>query len=289
MSRIAYVNGRYRPSREASVNIEDRGYQFADGVYEVVYLHAGRPVDETLHLDRMDRSLRELQIALPMSRAALRHVMGEMARRNRIADGLLYIQVTRGVARRDHVFPARSVPPAIVVTARRLAPFPAAIESWAAKAITCRDERWARCDIKSVGLLANVLAKQKARERGAIEAILYDAAEFVTEGASTNVWIVDKSSVLRTRALDHHILPGCTRGALITLLQAGGISFAEQGFSLETLRSARELFITSATNFIRPITRLDDEPVGEGTVGPVTRLLFDLLARHVRGGAALAA
>ncbi len=284
MSRIAYVNGRYLPQREASVNIEDRGYQFADGIYEVVHLYDGRLIDEDRHLDRLDRSLRELRLPSPMGRAALRHVLLELARRNRLRDGLLYMQVTRGVARRDHAFPANPPPPSMVATIRRIPPYPTDVSAWTASAITHPDERWARCDIKTVALTPNVLARQAAREKGALEAILVDADGMVTEGAATSFWIVDAAGVLRTRKLDHGILPGCTRDALLALLGQESVVFAEQVFSRDELEAAREAFITSATSFVKPIIRIDTKPVGDGTVGPVTRLLFDLFARHVKGG-----
>ena len=286
MSRIAYVNGRYTPLRDAGVNVEDRGYQFADGVYEVVCVQAGRFIDEDLHLARLERSLGEIRIGKPMARAALRRVLHEVVRRNRVRDGLLYMQVTRGVSRRDHAFPSLGTPPSLVVTVRRSAPYPADADRWAGRAVTHPDERWARCDIKSVSLLPNVLARQAAREGGAIEAVLIDAHGMVTEGAATTVWIVDGQGVLRTRHLDHQVLPGCTRDALTALLDAEGIGFEERGFSVEDLRGARELFLTSATSFVRPVTVLDGAAVGDGTVGPVTRRLFALFARHVQGGPA---
>jgi D-alanine transaminase len=284
MSRIAYVNGRYLPQPEASVNVEDRGYQFADGIYEVVHVYDGRLIDADLHLARLDRSLKEIGLKPPMSRAALLQVMHEVARRNRVREGLLYMQVTRGVARRDHAFPGPGVKQSIVVTVRRLPPFPAAVEGWTGTAITHPDLRWARCDIKSVGLLPNVLARQKAREQGATEAILVAADGTVREGASTTVWIVDAEGRLRTRQLDHAILPGCTRGALIGLLEQEDILFAEGPYDVETLRGAREAFLTSATSFVKPILAIDGKPVGDGQVGPVVRRLFELFSRHVKGG-----
>ncbi len=284
MSRIAYVNGRYLPQREAAVNIEDRGYQFADGVYEVVHLYDGRLIDEDRHLGRLERSLRELRLPQPMSRAALRQVLLEVAHRNRLREGLLYMQVTRGVARRDHAFPSKHVPPSIVATIRRIPPYPTNVEAWTAAAITHPDERWARCDIKTVALTPNVLARQAAREQGVLEAILVDGTGMVTEGAATNFWMVDRVGVLRTRHLDNGILPGCTRDALLALMRENGIEFAERAFSRDELADAREAFITAATTFVRPIVRIDGKPVGDGTVGPVTRLLFDLFARYVKGG-----
>ena len=284
MSRIAYVNGRYLPQREASVNIEDRGYQFADGIYEVVHLYDGRLIDEDLHLNRLQRSLREIRLPDPMSRAALRHVLHEVARRNRVREGLLYMQVTRGVARRDHPFPSQPVSPSVVVTIRRIPPYPTDVDKWTASAITYPDQRWARCDIKTVALLPNVLARQAAKENGAIEAILVDGNGMVTEGAATSFWIVDRNGVLRTRHLDRAILPGCTRDALLTLIGEEKVEFSETQFSEHDVREAREAFITSATSFVKPIVRIDGKPVGTGEVGPVTRRLFDAFARHVKGG-----
>jgi len=290
MSKIAYVNGRYLPQPEAAVNIEDRGYQFGDGIYEVVHLYGGRYVDEALHLGRLERSLREIRLPMPMSRAALSMVLREVARRNRVTEGLLYMQVTRGVARRDHPFPKVPVPPALVVTVKRIAPYPTDIERWASACITLPDLRWARRDIKSVNLLPNVLARQAAREQGAIEAILYEEATgIVTEGAATTFWIVDANGAIRTRFQDQVILPGCTRAALMAELRAAGIPWDETPFTLADMRAAREAFITSATSFVRPITRIDGTPVGDGRVGPVVRRLFDLFARHVKGPARNAA
>jgi D-alanine transaminase len=284
MSRIAYVNGRYVPQGEASVNVEDRGYQFADGVYEVLYMAGGRFLDEELHMARLERSLGEIGITPPMGRAALMQVLGEVTRRNRLRDGLVYMQVTRGVSRRDHAFPTRPVPPALVVTCRRTPAYPKTAAGWAGSAITAPDERWARCDIKSIALLPNVLAKQAARQAGAAEAILIDRDGMVTEGASTSVWVVDAAGTLRTRQLGHAILPGCTRGSLLAQMAEAGIVAEERAVSEAELRLAREVFLTSATSFVKPITALDGAPVGDGEPGPVTLRLFDLFARHVAGG-----
>lgn len=283
MSRIAYVNGSYLPQSQANVNVEDRGYQFADGIYEVVHLYRGRFTDWDLHFARLERSLNEVRIAMPMGRAALEHVLAEVARRNRVVDGLLYMQVTRGVAPRDHVFPRIGTPPSLVVTARRVPPYPKDIERWTMSVISHPDQRWARRDIKSVALLPNVLARQAAREQGAGEAILVDAAGMVTEGAATSFWIVDSAGVLRCPPLTNAILPGCTRAALIDQLQADGIAFEDRAFSLDEARTAQEAFITSATSFVKPVVALDGAPVADGQVGPVTRRLFALFARHVQG------
>jgi D-alanine transaminase len=284
MSRIAYVNGRYVAQPDASVNIEDRGYQFGDGIYEVVHLYDGRFIDEDLHLARLERSLREIALPMPMPLASLRMVLREVARRNRVTEGLLYMQVTRGVARRDHAFPNKPIPPALVVTVKRIAPYPTNVDRWGAAAITMPDLRWARCDIKTVNLLPNCLARQAAREKGAIEAVLYDEATgMVTEGAATSFWIVDEAGTIRTRPLSDAILPGCTRAALMAELRDAGIAFEERAFSMAELRRAREAFITSATSFVKPITKIDGAPVGDGEVGSVVRKLFEIFARHVKG------
>ena len=284
MSRIAYVNGRYVPQREASVNVEDRGFQFGDGVYEVIQVHAGRFVDEERHLARLDRSLGEISITPPMGHAALHHVLAEVVRRNRVIEGLVYLQISRGVARRDFPFPAKPIPATLVVTCRRTGAYPTDVTKWAITAITQPDLRWARCDIKSTGMLAQVLAKQAAKEAGAQEAIMVDAAGRVTEGGSSTVWIVDADGALRTRHLDNAVLPGCTRGALLALIEESRLSAEESGFSQDELFAAREVFVTSATSFVKPVIAIDGKPVGDGKVGPVTHRLFDLFAQHANSG-----
>lgn len=283
MSRIAYVNGRYVRQREASVNIEDRGYQFGDGVYEVLYIYDGRFIDQDLHLARLERSLREIAIPMPLARTAMPAIFAELMRQNRVREGLLYMQVTRGVAGRQHAFPVPAPAPALVMTVRRLGPYPSDVGAWAVTAITRRDERWGRCDIKSVNLLPNVLAKQSAHERGAAEAILVDARGMVSEGSSSSVWIVDSEGTLRTRSLSHALLPGCTRAALLGMLGGVGMACEERVFSESELKTAREVFITSASSFVRPIIGVDGEPVADGAVGPVTRTLFEAFRRHVQG------
>ena len=224
-----------------------------------------------------------LRLTPPLGRPALRHVLSEITRRNRLADGLLYMQVTRGVARRDHAFPPATTPSTLVVTTRRLPPFPTDVDRWTGTAITLPDQRWARCDIKSINLLPNVLARQEAREHGAAEALLIDAQGNLTEGAATSVWVVDALGRLMLRRLDAAILPGCTRAALTDLLHAQAVAVVEAPCSLAELRTAREIFLTSATSFVKPILQLDGQPVGTGAVGPVARRMFDLFAQHVNG------
>jgi D-alanine transaminase len=274
MPRIAYVNGAYLPFASASVHIEDRGYQFADGVYEVVPVGKGRLLNDGRHLARLRRSLAELRIAPPLSDGALRLVIGEILKRNRVTDGLVYIQVTRGVARRDHAFPARPVKPAIVVLARALDM--AKMEALRASGIavvTVPDQRWARCDIKSTSLLANVLAKQAAREQGAYEAWLVDGAGLIREGASTTAWIVTESGVVVTRQLDEHILPGCTRDTLLDAARAHQIRIEERPFSVEEAKSAGEAFITAASFGVLPVTTIDGTRLGKGKPGSVAQRL----------------
>jgi D-alanine transaminase len=284
MSRIAYVNGRYVAQRDASVNIEDRGYQFGDGIYEVVNLVEGRFLDEDLHLARLERSVGEIRLAMPMPMASLRLVIREVARRNRVTQGMVYMQVGRGVARRDHAFPKVAPRVTLVVTSRHSPPYPASIDGWNIAAITHPDHRWARRDIKSVNLLPNVLARQAAREAGAGEAILFDPnTRIITEGAATSFWVVDAEGAIRIPPLGNTILPGCTRAALLAEMAEHGIRADERPVSLDELATAREAFITSAGSFVKPVLKIDGRPVADGQPGPVTRRLFDIFARHAQG------
>jgi D-alanine transaminase len=281
MSRIAYVNGRYLPHGEASVHIEDRGYQFADGVYEVIAAQGGELIDETLHLARLDRSLGELRIAAPMSRRALSLVLRELLRRNRIRDGYVYLQVTRGVAPRDHPFPA-DTNPSLVITARRGRAANPKAQSEGVGVITIPDIRWARCDIKSIGLLPNVLGKQQAREAGAFEAWQVDAGGMVTEGTSTNAWIITEAGELVTRQASNAILNGCTRLALLEIARRVGLTLVERPFSVAEAKAAREAFLSSTTNPVLPIVRIDDTTIGDGKPGPLGAKLRELYAAHSR-------
>jgi D-alanine transaminase len=281
MARIAYVNGRYRPHREAMVHVEDRGYQFADSVYEVCEVRGGRLVDERRHLARLKRSLAELRIDLPMSPAALGIVLRETVRRNRVRDGLVYLQVTRGVARRDHAFPPAGTAPGMVVTARSLDP--ARGERTAAEGIaviTVPDNRWARVDIKSVSLLPNVLAKQAAREVGAREAWFVDAEGFVTEGSSSNAWIVTAGGEVVTRPADHSILNGISRTVVRDAVAAQGLTLVERAFTPTEALAAMEAFVTAASQIVQPVVRIDGKPVGDGRPGPVATGLRREFHRH---------
>ena len=274
MSRIAYVNGRYLPHSHAVVHIEDRGFQFADGVYEVCEVRGGRLVDEARHMARLARSLNELRMAQPMPASALAVVMRETIRRNRVRDGSVYLQVTRGVMKRDFPFPPAGTKPTVVVTAR--SSDPAQLEVLAAEGIaviTVPDIRWQRVDIKSVALLPNVLAKQAARDAGAREAWLIDGNGFVTEGASSNAWIVSKDNRLITRPLGTGILSGITRSVVLDLIAREGLQFEERAFTVEEAYGAREAFITSATQVVMPVVAIDGRPVGNGAPGLVAAAL----------------
>ena len=285
MSRIAYVNGRYLRHDEAHVHVEDRGYQFSDGVYEVASVFAGRVIDEEPHLNRLERSLRELRMDLPIPRSALRLVTREVLRRNRVRDGTVYMQVTRGAAARDHSFP-EAADGAIVLTARAVRWPERAADDGGAEVVSILDGRWGRCDVKSVSLLPNVLAKQAAREQGAYEAWFVDAQGRVTEGSSTNAWIVDDTGRVVTRDLESNILGGITRQTVIRLAFEAGVEVAERPFTLAEAQAAPEAFLTSTTSFVRGIVRIDGSPVGDGKPGPVTVRLRDLYLTYCRGGRA---
>ncbi|MGZ9720842.1 D-amino-acid transaminase [Rhizobium miluonense] len=272
MPRIAYVNGRYVNHSDAAVHIEDRGYQFADGVYEVCEVRHGVIVDLTRHLDRLNRSLSELRIAWPMTRSALILVIRETLRRNHVRNGLFYLQVTRGVARRDHVFPPAGTPSSIVVTAKSTDQSVIAKKNASGiKAITVRDNRWDRVDIKSVGLLPNAMARQQAKEAGAQEAIYIDHHGMVKEGAATNVWIVDHDGNLVTRPAEHGILRGITRTTLMDVAAKLGVTIVERFFSVEEMMEAREVFITAATSICFPVVSIDGETIANGHPGSMSQ------------------
>ncbi len=274
MSRIAYVNGRYVPHRDAAVHIEDRGYQFADGVYEVCEISRGMIIDKTAHLDRLGRSLAELMMRWPMKRAALEVVIHEVVRRNRVTDGIVYLQVTRGVAPRDHTFPAGDVAPALVVTARSINA--ALFEDKASKGlkiITTPENRWDRVDIKTVGLLPNVLARQNAKEQGAQEAWFVDPDGTVKEGAATNAWIVTMDGKLITRPADGGILRGITRATAMKVADRLGLTVDERPFTVEEAKKAREAFVTSASSVVMPVVAINGTVIANGEPGSVTLAL----------------
>lgn len=281
MSRIAYVNGRYVPHRDAAVHIEDRGYQFSDGVYEVCEVRDGRLVDERRHMERLARSLGELHIPSPMTPKALSAVLHETVSRNRVRNGIVYLQVTRGVARRDHAFPPEGTLPAIVVTART-------IERWKGEreaangvtVVTYPENRWTRPDIKSVSLLGNVLAKQFAKEKGAREAWYVDRDGFITEGSSSNAWIVTADRKVMTHGAASSILSGITRTVILDVLKAHNLALDERPFTLEQAHAAKEAFVTAASQIVLPVISIDGRPVGDGKPGPIATALRRDFHKH---------
>jgi D-alanine transaminase len=270
MSRIAYVNGLYVPLASAAVHIEDRGFQFADGVYEVCEVRDGRLIDETRHLQRLHRSLSELRIAPPVAEGALKLILRETIRRNRVRDGMVYFQVTRGMARRDFVFPEPDTPSSLIVIARSTSRTKAdALARAGISVITVPDNRWDRVDIKSVSLLPNALARQAAKEMGAREAWFVDRDGFVTEGAASNAWIVTAQGRLTTRPAERGILRGVTRTTLFDLARREGFGIEERPFTVDEAKAAKEAFVTAATTLVMPVVRIDDAIIGDGKPGPL--------------------
>ncbi len=282
MPRVSYVNGAYVPHNQAAVHIEDRGYQFADGVYEVIGVFNGNLVDNEDHLDRLDRSLRELEIAAPVHRSSLKFVLEETLRRNHVRDGKVYIQMTRGVAMRDHPFPV-SPTGSLVVTASAV--------SWPSRenaktgnsVITGPDIRWQRCDIKSVSLLPNLLAKQNAVTSEAAEMWMVNEEGFVTEGTASNAWIVTTDNEIITRQTDDKILAGITRNTVLKLIGREGLKVSLRPFTVEEAKAAKEAFFTSSTATVKPATKIDGASIGNGEVGEVTCRLIGAYYDHMAG------
>ncbi|MGA7427470.1 MAG: D-amino-acid transaminase [Rhodoplanes sp.] len=282
MPRVAYVNGRYRPHRDALVHVEDRGYQFGDGVYEVCEVFGGRLVDERRHMRRLLRSLSELHIRLPMPLSALSVVLHEVVRRNKVNDGIVYLQITRGVAKREHAFPSPETAPSIVVSARRLDRSQGERLAQAGIAvITLPEMRWPRVDIKSIALLPNVLARQAAREQGAREAWFVDRDGYVTEGAASNAWIVTPDGTAVTRPAKQDILRGISREVAQDALTAAHIPFEERPFRVDEALAAREAFITAASLLVMPVVHIDGHAICDGKPGPVAAALRQAFHRHV--------
>lgn len=283
MTRIAYVNGQYVPHRQAHVHIEDRGYQFADGCYEVIAVRNGAFIDGEWHMERLVRSLDELSLTMPMSVAALNVVLRETVRRNGILDGSVYLQITRGVARRDHAFPTAIPAPAVVVTAKRGTGPSAEMFEAGVSVVSVKDIRWDRCDIKSVALLPNVLAKQAAKSASAYEAWQVDEDGFVTEGSSANAWIVTNDGTIVTRPAENAILNGITRRRLLALAHSAGLPVEERPFTLEEAKGAKEAFITSTSAFVLPVVQIDDTVIGNGHPGSRSAELRELYDGFVAG------
>lgn len=282
MPRISYVNGRFVRHSQAAVHIEDRGYQFADAVYEVIAIVRGRLVDDELHFERLERSLREIGIEMPFSRAIFRMKIAELLRLNRLATGSLYLQVSRGVAPRNHKIPG-PMHPSVVMTARPLREVPADVVAKGVPVISVPDIRWKRPDIKTVGLLPNVLAKEKAVEHGVYEAWQVTPDGIVTEGTSTNAWIV-KDGRLITHPVASAILNGVTRLALLKIASDLDIALDERPFSIAEAYEADEAFLSSTSAFLVPIVKIDDNEIGAGTPGPVATALLARYKDHLWSG-----
>ena len=281
--RVVYVNGRWLPYASASVHVEDRGFQFADGVYEVWAVMDGALLDAGAHLQRLERSLGEVRMSAPLAPAALRVVLREALRRNRVREGLVYLQITRGAAPREPFFPRADTPPTLVVTARAVDRAAANARAQAGIGVSSQpDQRWGRCDVKTTGLLANVLGKEAARAAGATEAWFVDGEGRVTEGASSTAWILDPAGRLRTRPLDAAVLPGVTRARVVSIARREGLDVVEAAFTPQEASGAREAFNTSASGFVTPVVRIDGRELGDGRPGPVALRLRDLYLAEVR-------
>ncbi len=283
MSRIVYVNGRFVPFEEATIPIMDRGFLFADGIYEVSAVLNGRLVDNEAHLARLDRSLAEIGIRNPHTIAEWTRLEEELVTRNSLKEGLVYMEVTRGVAERDFAFPPEGTPPTVVMftQAKNVSANPLAERG--AKVITVEDLRWKRRDIKSVALLAQVLAKQQAAAAGVAEAWMHEDG-FVTEGGSSTAFIITEDGRIVTRPLSTALLPGITRRAVMRLAEENGLTVEERAFTVEEATQAAEAFFTSASAFVMPVTEIDGTRVGGGQPGPLTRRLRGLYLEMAANG-----
>lgn len=270
MSRIVYVNGHYLPEQDATISIFDRGFIFGDGVYEVIPVIKGKLVDKQYFLERLERSLKELSIAWPCSTEHYLKVMNELIERNKLEEGIVYSQVTRGVADRDFVFP-ENVAPSFVAFTSVMALLDSPAAATGIPVVTTPDLRWKRRDIKSVNLLGQVLAKQDAASRGAKEGWMVEDG-MVTEGVSSSAYIVKNGKII-TRELSNKILPGIRRRTLIEMCNRLGIEIEQRAFSVAEALQADEAFISSATTITLGVVSLDGQQIGDGTPGPVTRQL----------------
>lgn len=280
MSRIACVKGQFVPLRQAQVSMLDRGYQFADGIYEVVTLWNGRLVDELPHLARMERSLAALEIPMPMSARAIQIRIRELLRRHRLKNGLVYMQITRGEAMRNHLFAGEMMP--VFTMCLLPARFPTVQEkSEGVRVITAPDQRWLRCDIKSIALLPNMLTRMASHRAKAKEAWQINGSGHITEGSLSNAYIVRADGVIQTHPADYAILGGIRREMVLKLAKENGLPLEEKPFTLDDVKKASEAFMSSASSFVLPITKVDDITIGNGKVGAVTQTLMALYQAHV--------
>ena len=280
MSRIVYVNGSYLPEGEAKISVFDRAFLFGDAVYEVTAVLDRRLVDFAAHLSRLDRSLKEIALAAPLSHDDLRELHRELIRRNDIDEGIVYLEISRGAAERDFAYPESATPTVVAFTqSRPLIANPYATTG--VKVITIPDLRWKRRDIKSTSMLAQAMGKQDAKLKGAYEAWMVENG-CVTEGTSSSAFILDENGVIRTQPLGPHILPGVTRRAILRLAATQGVSLEERPFSVVEALRAREAFMTAASAFVLPVVEIDGVTIGDGRPGPVARAFRDLYIEEAR-------
>lgn len=282
MSDIAYVNGAFLPLADATVSVLDRGFLFADGVYEVAAVIGGRLIDNDAHLARLERSLAALALASPVSMDEIVEIERELVARNGVAEGLVYLQITRGAAERDFAFP-QGVAPTLIAFAQKKNILASPAAKSGIRVVTTPDLRWARRDIKSVALLAQVLAKQAAVEAGCQEAWMVDADGLITEGSSSTAFIITAGGVIVTRPNSQAILPGCTRRAVLALAARERLAIEERGFTVAEAYGAAEAFLTSASNLVLPVVAIDGRAIGAGVPGPRAQMLRELYLEFTRG------
>lgn len=282
MTRTVYVNGEYVPEKKAKISVFDRAFLFGDGIYEVTAILDGKLVDFEPHLERLHRSLRELDMGQPLSDDELREMHEQLRDRNGITEGLIYMQITRGVAERDFAYPEEAEQTVIGFTqVKELANPPQAEDG--VKIITIPDIRWQRRDIKSTAMLAQAMGKEAAKRAGAYEAWMVEDGH-ITEGTSCSAFIVTDDNVVVTRPLSNQILPGVTRRSLLQLAKGGDVSVTERLFTVDEAKSAKEAFLTSASSFVMPVVQIDGATVGAGKPGPVTKRLRELYLEEARRG-----
>jgi D-alanine transaminase len=282
VDRIIYLNGNFVQASEARVSVFDRGFLFGDGIYEVSAVLDGRLIDNDLHLARLSRSLEALDIRLPLSLSAIHEAQTELIERNALREGVVYMQVTRGEAERDFVYPDAIEPNFVMFTQpKNLVNTPSVVNGVRVDVMT--DTRWARRDIKTVMLLAQVLAKKKARSGGFSEVWLVEDG-FITEGASSTAFIISQDNILITRPNSQAILPGCTRRAVMKIAAEHQLKIEERLFSVAEAKAAKEAFLTSASSFVTPVIAIEEHDIGDGAPGPITRHLQQIYLDLARTG-----